>query len=676
MWCADEEAAEAIYGPIERWGTGNVVSFVRLFRNLDCSPNINLWDVSNVKQFGGCFQGSTFNSPIADWNTISATDMNNLFQNNRVFNQNISKWNVSRVTTFASTFNNARLFNSFIGEWDVSSARTLASMFQSAFVFDQNISAWNTSKVSSFTATFSNARLFNQDISKWDTGSAQGSAFIRMFERAEVFNKDISGWVTSGVTSMQVMFQQAFAFNQNLAAWDVSSVSDGKGFYRTFRLSGMEACNSKFTYESWSRQNPAVIDGGITLDGPPFDCVDAPPLLPPPPSAPPAHPSDPASPPPPPLPPLSPLPENVYAVANEFFTIFANYVSANCDDLCESIFPYGKCDSETVSNNNPIRTFQEMESLISQVEGYVLSPSGYEYATGGLVRYSPCLRFENDRAYPVSGATYNFNCGTAANFVGSRFCPCIVSFPSPPPSPPAPPSPPSPPPPLPSPPPPFSPPRDPPPPPSDPPPTLPLPSPPPPASPAPPPFSPFPPAFPFCDASIDFDGTPSDVNFRQDLGGDSVTLAVWLKMEANSESFIIFDFAETTQVSSVRTNVVLLRYGNSKIVFDYYESIAYPYPNTVPTPSFGASVDFSSANTWSHVAVVVNLVSADLYSFDIFINGILKLSTTSTTNIKDVNRSVTTMGNGFVGEMRDAVGLNSALSQEEVIALMQNRLAL
>jgi surface protein len=141
---------------------------------------------------------SSFNSPIASWDTSNVTNMNTAFFGTTVFNQPIGAWDTSKVTNMLDVFRNARAFNQPIGSWNTTNVTNMMQMFFDANAFNQPIGAWNTSKVTNMGSMFYNATVFNQPIGAWNTGA---------------------------VTNMNFMFYNASAFNQNISAWNVASVT-------------------------------------------------------------------------------------------------------------------------------------------------------------------------------------------------------------------------------------------------------------------------------------------------------------------------------------------------------------------------------------------------------------------------------------------------------------------
>ena len=76
-----------------------------LFEYLDFNGDISKWDVSNVTNMWGMFNGcENFNCDISSWNVSKVTDMECMFSECKNFNQDISKWNVSNVTNVEDIF--------------------------------------------------------------------------------------------------------------------------------------------------------------------------------------------------------------------------------------------------------------------------------------------------------------------------------------------------------------------------------------------------------------------------------------------------------------------------------------------------------------------------------------------------------------------------------------------
>jgi len=173
--------------------------------------------------FGGI---STFNQPIASWDTSKVTNMNHMFDGASSFNQPIGVWDTSSVTDMNSMFLSARDFNQPISDWDTSKVTNMSNMFRTTASFNQPIGSWNVGNVTNMSLMFDAAKVFNQPLNSWDVSKVTDMSF--MFRGVPVFNQPLNNWNTSNVTNMSNMFYSytspVNAFNQNLSSWNVSNV--------------------------------------------------------------------------------------------------------------------------------------------------------------------------------------------------------------------------------------------------------------------------------------------------------------------------------------------------------------------------------------------------------------------------------------------------------------------
>ena len=223
------------------------------------NQDISGWDVSNIKNMSGMFEGaSSFNRDISGWTTSQVTDMSRMFKGASSFNQNIGGWNVDSVVNMSGMFEDASLFNQDISGWKTSRVANMSSMFARASAFDQNISGWNIDKVTEFNDfdSNSNASWLADEKPQFPIGKQQLAQMIANDEDVsnvkltgdfsylmeavaslssqsvvQNFNQDISGWNVEKVSKMTEMFQGASSLNQDISGWDVSSVSDMSGMF-------------------------------------------------------------------------------------------------------------------------------------------------------------------------------------------------------------------------------------------------------------------------------------------------------------------------------------------------------------------------------------------------------------------------------------------------------------
>ena len=75
-------------------------------KELESVGNISGWDVSNVTNMTGMFDGCrSFNQDISSWDVSNVTSMSFMFCNCESFNQDLSGWNVSKVFYKLNVFN-------------------------------------------------------------------------------------------------------------------------------------------------------------------------------------------------------------------------------------------------------------------------------------------------------------------------------------------------------------------------------------------------------------------------------------------------------------------------------------------------------------------------------------------------------------------------------------------
>jgi surface protein len=272
-WLANPTSAEATYGHISTWETGEVTDMTNLF----CAANPDWYGSERCNE-----AASNFNDDIGDWNVGSVTNMKYMFRGRytdrggvSAFNQDIGNWAVDRVTDMWGMFSGASSFNQDLSEWKIDSAVDMRFMFNDASAFNQDL-GWCVDKAEQYGSAFSSsgtgdpplcastscgvgdaaalwcggkmddstfrsavgawradataAEAKYGHISRWKTGGVTSMRGLFRFYYSS-FNEDIGSWDTSGVTDMHEMFQDAFAFNQDIGGWAVDNV---KSMYMIF----------------------------------------------------------------------------------------------------------------------------------------------------------------------------------------------------------------------------------------------------------------------------------------------------------------------------------------------------------------------------------------------------------------------------------------------------------
>ena len=90
-WLANATTAEAAYGHISTWETGEVTNMRQLFqRATSFNEDIGAWDTSGVKNMNRMFNGaSAFDQDLGGWAVQSVTRMSMMFYEATAFNQDL-----------------------------------------------------------------------------------------------------------------------------------------------------------------------------------------------------------------------------------------------------------------------------------------------------------------------------------------------------------------------------------------------------------------------------------------------------------------------------------------------------------------------------------------------------------------------------------------------------------
>ena len=217
---------------VSTWDTSGVVDMQAMFydtRGLTSAiVGLNSFDTSNVTNFnfamgqealsnGGPFGGG-FIYNLSNWRLTSATNVTEMFKNNRMISSlNVSNWDVGSVTNFDSMFETLDYCVTISGlhTWDVSSGVNFTQMFQNHKI--------NT-------------------------------------------NIDVSGWNMSSATNVTQMLYDCDMFSSSLAGWDISSVESGLDTLLD-QASGLSPLYYNATLIAWSALVPLTYGGTINMGG-------------------------------------------------------------------------------------------------------------------------------------------------------------------------------------------------------------------------------------------------------------------------------------------------------------------------------------------------------------------------------------------------------------------------
>ena len=189
--------------------------------NLD----IRQWDVSNVTDMTGMFDGVSLANPdVSQWDVSNVTDMNNMFLIASLANPDVSNWNVSNITNMDSMFAGVSSANPDVSQWNVSNVTNMRSMFYIASLANPDVSQWNVSNVTNMNGMFNLAFSANPDVSQWDVSNVTDMSY--MFNAASSANPDVSHWNVSNITNMEGMFRLATSANPDMSRWDFGKVTN------------------------------------------------------------------------------------------------------------------------------------------------------------------------------------------------------------------------------------------------------------------------------------------------------------------------------------------------------------------------------------------------------------------------------------------------------------------
>jgi hypothetical protein len=175
------------------------------------------WDVSEVTDLSGLFDGfKLFNQPL-NWKTSNVRSLAATFQRCRSFNQEL-KWDTSNVTDMSLTFSMCSAFNKPLN-WETSKVVTMVGMFQGGSAFNQPLGHFDTSNVEYMNTMFEECSEFNQPL-VWDTRKVK--EMERMFWRCTKFNQPLK-WDTRAVVDMFRMFCECTAL-ESVMEFDMSKV--------------------------------------------------------------------------------------------------------------------------------------------------------------------------------------------------------------------------------------------------------------------------------------------------------------------------------------------------------------------------------------------------------------------------------------------------------------------
>ena len=221
------------FGVVTQWDVSEVTDMSALFEGHDAfNGDVTAWDVSSVEDMSFMFSDcQAFDQDISNWVVSKVRDMSFMFSNSRktrtILESEIDP--VLQINVYTSVDSFVRTsFNRPLASWDTSGVIDMSGMFKNADEFNQDLNIWDTGKVRSFSKMFENARYFNGNITNWNTQSAVDVS--GMFSNS-VFNYDISYWNFNRVTTAKEMFYNNQVFNKGVPnmplCMDMESMFEG-----------------------------------------------------------------------------------------------------------------------------------------------------------------------------------------------------------------------------------------------------------------------------------------------------------------------------------------------------------------------------------------------------------------------------------------------------------------
>lgn len=216
------------------------------------------WEISsNVTSFYNLFNADRRNT-VENQAVLHNTALKTVLDAD--FTGDFTGWDVSNVKDFRGCFQGWRFFTKNVSGWNMSSAVNTSYMFYNCPEFDVDLLAWQTGNVQYMAAMFYGCTLFNQDLSNWDVSKCKN--FTRMFESANSFNQNLSSWNVSSGTDFSKMFKGAVAFTgTNLANWSPSKAEN-----MTSMFEGATALTATIDLSTWNLKSAVFFDNGGKIE--------------------------------------------------------------------------------------------------------------------------------------------------------------------------------------------------------------------------------------------------------------------------------------------------------------------------------------------------------------------------------------------------------------------------
>ncbi|SEH38163.1 BspA family leucine-rich repeat surface protein, partial [Fructobacillus pseudoficulneus] len=150
------------------------------------------WDMSNIVDIGGFFQGTGIqNIDLSKWNTSNMTSMWGAFAHTNVRTlTSIQNWDVSKVQVMDHMFDGtADLLNIDLSNWKIQSVHVMNDLFANSGVKQiDGLNNWNVSTVTNANELFLNTyNLSSLDIHSWNLDNATTNGLFTNIGNGDTF---------------------------------------------------------------------------------------------------------------------------------------------------------------------------------------------------------------------------------------------------------------------------------------------------------------------------------------------------------------------------------------------------------------------------------------------------------------------------------------------------------
>lgn len=291
----NEPNALSVINGVEYFDTSNVHSMSYMFGD-DSFTNIEAlrttqrdgyvsWDVSNVSNLNGMFNGNALLSdisPLSSWDVSGARSFTYTFGKAPLLSDisAIAEWDVSNAINFACMFRKSTSIRNLqpLSRWNMSAAESIQGMFEGTAIESvdplettqrDGYISWDMSNVTDMTGAFAFAASLT-DISalaSWNVSNVArfgnhtgGLSIAGMFQGTAALMdiSPISGWDVSNAVDMNQMFAEtSFLDATALSAWNTSSLEYLNGFLNRSVMTNLDflATTQRDGYVSWDVSN-------------------------------------------------------------------------------------------------------------------------------------------------------------------------------------------------------------------------------------------------------------------------------------------------------------------------------------------------------------------------------------------------------------------------------------